>query len=501
MSETADTVNTAPSGQTRSITTPLAGTTGTSTDRALAADLRRRYGFLREIVAEMERSVPYAAALVGGVDGVRLSLRDGEQQASRRDPQHGIVLTASNGAFLEEVATDATDPHSVQRVARELVERVRAAQAAAGSRPPALRLDPGEPLDADFATPVTVDPLQQSLAEKLSRYEALRQKVRGLDRRVVQAVTHYADGVESKVFVNRTRFVTDIVRRVSLYLALFVSDGQQRRYDWLHLGGTGGLERITVGDHDLERMRDTAVALLSARPVPGGTYDVVADPSVAGVLAHEAFGHGVETDMFLKDRARGAAYIGHTVGSPHVTIMDDPTVPGGNGTYAIDDEGQLAQPTCIIKEGVLQRGLSDLYSASRLGITRSANGRRESFARKAYARMSNTFFAPGTHTPEQLLESLDYGLLLQQASSGMEDPKGWGIQVSTHYAREYRGGKPTGVLYAPISLTGYVPDVLHQVSMVANDLELHAGGCGKGWKEYVPVGDGGPHVRTRVRLG
>ncbi len=474
-------------------------------DAALAAELRERYGFLRQVVADMERSVPYAAALVSGVDGLRLNLRDGEQQASRRDPQHGIVLTASNGSFLEEVATDATDPAAVRRAAHDLVEGVRSRRSAAGG--PAdggaspLGIDPGPPLEGDFATPVQIDPLQETLAQKLARYEALRQRVRALDRRVVQGTARYSDGVETKVFVNRAKFVTEVLHRVSLNLTVFVSDGQQRRYDWLSLGGTGGLERLAVGDEDLERMRDTAVALLSARPVPPGTYDVVTDPSVSGVLAHEAFGHGVETDMFLKDRARGAAYIGRQVGSEHVTIMDDPTVPGGYGSYFVDDEGQPATPTCIIKNGVLQQGLSDLFSATRLGITRSANGRRESFARKAYARMSNTFFAPGAYTREQVLESLEDGLLLVQASSGMEDPKGWGIQVSTHYAREYRGGRPTGVVYAPISLTGYVPDVLHHVSMVADDLELHAGGCGKGWKEYIPVGDGGPHLRTRVRLG
>jgi TldD protein len=284
-------------------------------------------------------------------------------------------------------------------------------------------------------------------------------------------------------------------------LTLFVSDGQQRRYDWLHVGGTGGLELVAVGDAGLEQMRDTAVALLGAKPVPPGTYDVVTDPSVSGVLAHEAFGHGVETDMFLKGRARGADYIGRQVGSELVTIFDDPTVPGGYGSYFVDDEGEPATPTCIIKNGILQRGLSDLYSATRLGIPRSANGRRESYARKAYARMSNTFFDAGTSTRQEVLQSLESGLLLCQASSGMEDPKGWGIQVSAHYAREYKGGKPTGTLYAPVSITGYVPDVLHSVSLVADDLELHSGGCGKGWKEYVPVGDGGPHLRTRVRLG
>jgi TldD protein len=447
--------------------------------------------------------VPYAAALASSADGVRLGLRDGEQQASRRDPQDGVVLTASTGASLEEVATDVTDPATVRRAAQELVARVRARpeNGRAGRSSPALRIEPGDPLDADFATPVGVDPQGETLAQKLERYEALRQRVRALDARVVQAAARYADGVESKVFVNRTKFVTEVLYRVDLSLTLFVSDGRQRRYDWLHRGGTGGLERLAVGDAELERLRDTAVALLGARPVPPGTYDVVTDPSVSGVLAHEAFGHGVETDMFLKDRARGAAFIGKEVGSPQVTIVDDPTFPGGYGSYFIDDEGQLATPTCIIKDGILQRGLSDLYSAARLGITRSANGRRESFARKAYARMSNTFFAGGPYTRTQVLESLEDGLLLCQASSGMEDPKGWGIQVSAHFAREYRSGKPTGVLYAPISITGYVPDLLHAVSMVGDDLELDPGGCGKGWKEYIYVGTGGPHLRTRVRLG
>ena len=471
----------------------------TSADTALATELRAQYGFLREVVAEMERDVPYAAALASSVDGVRLSLRDGEQQAARQDPRHGVVLTASNGSFLEEAATDSTEPGAVRAAARDLVARVRArGRSRAGE---GLQLDPGAPLDADFATPVQIDPAALPLAEKLERTESLRLQARRLDSRIVQVTAGYSDGTEAKVFANRTKLVTEVLRRTRLMITIFVSDGHQRRYDWLLRGGTGGLELLPVADADLEQVRDVAVALLSARPVPPGTYDVVTDPSITGVLAHEAFGHGVETDMFLKQRARGADYIGRRVGAPLVTIVDDPTVPGGYGSYFVDDEGQPATPTRIIEAGILQRGLTDLYSATRLGLARSANGRRESFARKAYARMSNTFFAPGPHTVQQVLDSLEDGLLLCQASSGMEDPKGWGIQVSAHYAREYRGGKPTGVLYSPISLTGYVPDVLHNVSMVADDFHLHPGGCGKGWKEYITVGDGGPHLRTRVRLG
>ncbi len=468
---------------------------------AIPSNLRTRFAYLPDVIADLERSVPYASALATSSSGVRLALRDSEQGVSRRDPSAGVVLTASDGFEVEEVAVGATDEASVRDASHRLLEGLRRARAGGRSRNRApITLDPGERLSADYVTPVGTSPDSLSLAEKLARFENLRERARRIDSRVVQAMARYGDAVETKVFVNRSRFITEVVHRATLNVTVFVSDGNTRRYNWLSRGGTGGLESLDVDEASLANVTEVAVALLSAKPIEPGVYDAVVDPSVAGILAHEAFGHGVETDMFLKGRARGAHYIGKRVGSDLVTIVDDPTIPGANGTYFIDDEGQSASPTCIIRDGILIGGLSDLYSATRLGIARTANGRRESFERKAYARMSNTFFTPGGHSVADVLQSLDHGLYICQGANGMEDPKGWGIQVGAHFAREYRHGKPTGVLFSPVSITGYVPDVLGDVTMVANDFHLHPGGCGKGWKEYITVGDGGPHVRTRLQL-
>jgi len=478
--------------------TDAGATALTERDAAAAADLRARFGFLRDVVAEMERSVPYAAALMRASEGLRLDLRDGGQTANRLDPMAGVVLTASNGHALEETAIDQTDPDAVRSAAAELVARVRSRET--NGTGPALEITVPEAGDADFATPMRIDPASLTLADKIARYEAIRRRLRDADRRAVQASTGYSETLQQQVFVNRAGLVTQQVRRMTLSLVLFVSDGQQQRYDYAARGGTGGLEVLEMPDEEIADMAETAVGLLTARPVPAGVYDIVADPSVSGTIAHEAFGHGVETDMFLKQRARAADYVGKQVGSEIVTIIDDPTVPGGYGGYFIDDEGQRADATVIIRDGVFQGGLTDLYSATRLGIRRTANGRRESIHRKAYARMSNTFFARGDRSRDDVLGSLDRGLYVRRALNGMEDPKGWGIQIWTNFAREYRGGKPTGVLYAPVAITGYVPDVLADVSMIADDFEITPGTCGKGWKELVPNGSGGPHVRTRLRL-
>ena len=478
--------------------TDAGGTALSTQDASIAAELRARYGFLRDVVAEMERSVPYAAALMRASEGLRLGLRDSGQSAQRLDPFAGVVMTASNGHALEETATDRTDPDSIHRAARELVARVRSH--AIDDAGPALEIVPDGPVDADYATPVEVDPGSLSLAAKIARFEAIRSELRQSDARVVQAAAGYGETRQQQVFVNRVGMVTQQVRRTTLTLIVYVSDGHRQRYEYIGRGATGGLEGIEVSPSELATAAETAVGLLAAKPAPAGVYDIVTDPSVSGTIAHEAFGHGVETDMFLKERARAAHFIGRRVGSDLVTIVDDPTVPGGYGGYYVDDEGQEAGPTVIIRDGIFQRGLSDLYSATRLGIPRSANGRRESVHRKAYARMSNTFFARGQHTRAALIESLDDGLLVCRALNGMEDPKGWGIQIWTNYAREIKHGQPTGVLYAPVAITGHVLDVLADVSMVGDDFEITPGTCGKGWKELVPNGSGGPHLRTRCRL-
>jgi TldD protein len=205
--------------------------------------------------------------------------------------------------------------------------------------------------------------------------------------------------------------------------------------------------------------------------------------------------------MFLKERAKAAQYVDKAVGSPMVNIWDDPSYPRGFGSYFFDDEGMLASPTQIVEKGIFRRGITDLYSATMLGIPRSANGRRQDFTRKAYARMTNTAHARGGSTVQELLDQVEDGVVLEMWSSGMEDPQGWGIQVTCHYGHAIRNGRVTERMYAPIGITGYVPDVLASVRGVGTEWAMDTGGCGKGHKESVSVAAGGPHLLMKARLG
>lgn len=236
--------------------------------------------------------------------------------------------------------------------------------------------------------------------------------------------------------------------------------------------------------------------------MPAGEYTVVLSPDMTGLLAHEAFGHGVETDMIVRGRSKARDYWGKRVASDLVSMYDGARSAEQTGSYHFDDEGSPGSSTLILDRGILLSGISDLLSARELGIPATGNGRRWSFERKVYARMTNTFFAPGTSTREELIQGVAYGWLLDRPNSGMEDPKNWGIQLVALIGREIRNGKLTGRIASPVVCTGYVPDVLNAVDGVSETVELKGNGyCGKGHKEFVKVSSGGPWVRTKMRLG
>jgi TldD protein len=171
-------------------------------------------------------------------------------------------------------------------------------------------------------------------------------------------------------------------------------------------------------------------------------------------------------------------------------------------SYFFDDDGVLAHDTQIIKDGILTAGLSDLASAAQLGAAPTGNGRRDSYKRKAYARMTNTFFEPGKDKLEDMIASVKHGYMLFETNNGMEDPKNWQIQCTAEYGIEIVDGKLTDHYVSPVVMSGFVPDLLKSISMISDQSTVIGSGmCGKGYKEWVRVADGGPHLKVRVKLG
>ena len=463
------------------------------TDMKLPLAMAELRPALAEIVGVGLQRAPYFSALLSSRHGLSITVDDREERVTERQPAAGTVLSAFDGATNLERALVGFQRDEVLDAARELVSGV-AFQKYAPQPEPERR--------GDFVAPVQVDPLEMSTQEKLDRCRDLQHRAKGRDPRIVNVRVVYNELNEHAVFADAAADLAQRIQRVNLFLVVIVAgEAGEVRYDYRSKSGTAGWEALEWSDEDIQQTINGALALLSAERIEPGEYRIITTPGVSGTICHESFGHGVETDMFLKERARAAHFIDKIVGSPLVNIVDDPSQPGSYGSYFFDDEGRMAVPTQIVENGIFRRGITDRYSATALEIPRSANGRRQDFSRKIYARMSNTFFGAGTSTLEEMIAQVDHGIFLDKWSSGMEDPQGWGIQVTCHYGHEIKDGKITERMFAPIGITGYVPDVLQSITAVSNEVKMDGGNCGKGHKELVPVASGGPHLLLTARLG
>ena len=336
----------------------------------------------------------------------------------------------------------------------------------------------------------------------LRRLSEIREKGLAMDERLLDCSAGFDYQEIHKLFLSKEKDLEQNLLWSCGRVGFMAGKGQEIKSSGEGYSDMGGAELLQLMENDLQTSLQNTIDLLSAEPMVPGEYECICTPTVTGMIVHEAFGHGVEMDMFVKDRALARECIGEYVASPLITMHDGACCYGDTGSYYFDDEGNMAKDTVIIEKGILKTGMIDELSAEALQVPPTGNGRRESYERKAYTRMTNTYFEAGTDKPEDMIASVKDGFLLDKPSSGMEDPKNWGIQCMVSIAREIKDGKLTGKIYSPVVLSGYVPDLLKSISMISDTMEHSGTGfCGKGYKEWVKVSDGGPYIKARIRLG
>lgn len=242
-----------------------------------------------------------------------------------------------------------------------------------------------------------------------------------------------------------------------------------------------------------EKASSLALTLLSSRKAPAGVMPVVLCGEAGGTMIHEAVGHGFEADHAEEGFSIYSGKIGERVASSLITVIDDPTLLKLFGYYPFDDEGTEPQRVVLIEKGILKNFLYDKYFALKHGKVSNGHGRRESFRDIPIPRMSNTYIDKGPHKPEEILQSIDSGLLVKKMGGGEVNP------LTGDFIFEVREGYYIykGEIAYPVkgaNLVGNGPKVLEVIDMVGDDLHFEPGFCGKDGQR-VPVSDGQPTLR------
>jgi TldD protein len=310
----------------------------------------------------------------------------------------------------------------------------------------------------------------------------------------------YSDGHKRSFFLNsQGSFIQQERADVTLFVSAVASNGTDVQQANMSIGDPGDFAAVQKLEDEVKEIAKRAVALLDAPQVKGGEYTVILDPVLAGVFAHEAFGHLSEADfVYENDRMRELMVLGKQFGRPELNIVDGAAVPGLRGSYKYDDEGTPATKTYLIKEGVLVGRLHSRETAAKMGEKPTGNARAINYRFPPIVRMTNTYIEPGDTSFGAMISGIKEGVYARNWYGGTTSMEMFTFSAGEAYM--IKDGM-IGPLMRPVVLTGNVFQTLANIDAIASDLDMNqGGGCGKGGQSPLPVSNGSPHIRIQKCL-
>jgi TldD protein len=426
--------------------------------------------------------------------GTSLEVKDSELKKAIVGSEEGAsIRVLYNGAWAFSATNELTDSQLIATLetayklaklsSTKILEKVQLAEVDVSQAEDiwSPRINPG-----DISIEEKYD-LIRDLDKTIHKYEG-----------ILTVTTGYSDETSTTHFVSTegADYLTGVTRTVAQANLIAKKDsdiiGIRTR-----IGGTQGYEIFKMQDpiEKGKQVAESALRILNAERPPSGRLTVVADPDLTGVFAHEALGHAVEADHVVTGESVLKDKIGKQIASDIVTIVDDPTIQGAFGSFPIDDEGVVAQKKVLIENGILTNYIHNRETAFKLGFVPNGGARAESYAARPLVRMSNTLIETGDHKFDELIEDIKSGIYAKGTRGGEVDPTKGSFQFNAQEAFLIENGEVTKPL-RDVSLSGFILETMKAIDAVGDTRELgDPGFCGKG--QFIPVGDGGPHIRIR----
>jgi TldD protein len=451
-------------------------------------DLSERRGDIEEVLSKARaRGAQFADIRLESSEGTSISAKDGITKISTANE-----LGAGIRAFLDGAWGFAYTTQVDRSGLTDCAER--AADLAKAVRERAEKFSIEIPVFEDFVQTTAVRlPLAVPVAEKLDFVLQQERESKKTDPRVSSSEIAYNDVVLHKIISNSEgTYIDEVAVRSIARAMVYAKEGALRQSGYKAKGDSLGFELFDDGA-DIGHIAATqAVSLLNTKPAPFGTFDALLDPSLAGVFAHEAFGHASEADAVISGTSILADKLQQKIGSEAVTIVDDPSLPS-YGYMAYDDEGVLTRRKVLLERGVLETYLTDVETGSRLGLGSNGSARAQRYDAPPIVRMSNTFFEPGDYAFEELLEGFD-GIYFIGWQYGYTTPTTGMLTFKSREAYLVERGELRDHL-RDAALSAMTLEILNNISAIESELTFDPGTCGKGG-QMTPNTTGGAHVRV-----
>lgn len=346
--------------------------------------------------------------------------------------------------------------------------------------------------------PVHINPFDVNFDDKIETLAYLDKTARKVSDKIKQVSARYMEK-ERNILVCTSNGILkeDSQTYIRLVMMSMASDGTNTQTSSRIKGALDGFQ--VIRDINLENMAietaNSAIKMLDSEYPKSGKYPVVIDNAFGGVIFHEACGHALEATSVADNASVFCNKLGEKIASDVVTAIDDGTIKNAWGSYNIDDEGNDAQRTILIENGILKSYLVDELGSIKMNQKVTGSARRESYKYAPTSRMRNTFIDKGNSTFEELISGIEYGLYAKKMGGGSVDPAttDYNFAVSEGYLIE--NGKITKPVRGA-TLIGRGDETLMNIEAVSSNLELADGICGS-ISGSVPTTVGQPAIRVK----
>ncbi len=197
---------------------------------------------------------------------------------------------------------------------------------------------------------------------------------------------------------------------VSLVVEVMADDDEGKKRNAYWYTAERHLHRLTDPAEVGRIAARRAIDQLGARKVGTRQVPVVFEPMMAASLLQNVAAVVNGAALY-----RGSTFLasrrGQQVGSPLVTILDDPSLPARSGSRPFDGEGVATRPTPLFQAGHFRSFLFDSYAARRSSAESTGSAQRGVESLPAPGT-SNLVFQPGETPPEEIIRTVHDGLYL-----------------------------------------------------------------------------------------
>jgi TldD protein len=441
----------------------------------------------------------YADVRIGRYRRQAIGTRERQITAVTDSESYGLgVRTLLNGCW-GFAATSTMTRESVQRAALDAVVMARAARAVQARR---VELAPIAPATGTWITPVTRDPLDVPIEDKIALLLATNEaalKVKGV--RFVNSGLALLREVKTLVTSEGTNVTQTLIRVGPSFSATAIGSGDFQTYEAeLAPRGLGWdyVESLNM-PVNAERWASVAAEKLTAKSVEGGRYDLILEPTNLWLTIHESIGHSTELDRAIGEEANYAGtsfvappekVIGQLRFGPELmNVQADRTQVGSLSRVAWDDEGVPADQWLIVEKGLFKDYQTTREQVARIqkltGITRSHGcSFAESWNAVQFQRMPNVSLLPGDQDigVNDIVAATERGILIRNTGSWSIDHQRYNFQFSGQAFYEVRNGTIAGML-KDVAYQSNSPEFWSSMDLIGGKSSYWLGGAfndGKG---------------------